>query len=363
MNQAIILAINPGSTSTKLAVFKDDQKLFDASLSHSVDELGHFSRIIDQEEFRTRLVLDFLEHNHFDMNTLTAVVGRGGLLPPLESGTYRVNHEMVKYLRESNWEHASNLGALIAIAIAGPAGIPAFIVDPVVVDEMHELARITGVPEIRRVSILHALNQKAAAREAARMLKKNYNACNLVVAHMGGGISIGAHQRGRIVDVNNALNGDGPFSPERAGSVPSWPLIEWALSGDLSRDELKKRITGKGGVVAHLGTNDMREVERRVDQGDEKAEFILRAMAYGIAKEIGAMATVMSGKVDAVVMTGGIAYDKRFVGWIRERTDFLAPAILLPGEDELRSLVLGGLRVLNGEEEAREWSLNHSNPF
>ncbi|HDP94008.1 MAG TPA: butyrate kinase [Candidatus Aminicenantes bacterium] len=357
MKQEIILAINPGSTSTKLAVFKDDQQLFDAGLSHSATELGQFARIIDQEEFRTRLVLDFLKDNDFDTSILTAVVGRGGLLPPLESGTYRVNDEMVKYLRESNWEHASNLGALIALDIARPADIPAFIVDPVVVDEMQDLARVTGVPEIKRVSILHALNQKAAAREAARKLGKSYIECNLVVAHMGGGISVGAHQRGRIVDVNNALNGDGPFSPERAGSVPTWPLIEWVLSGKYSRDELKKRITGKGGVVAHLGTNDMREVERRVNQGDEKAEFILRAMAYTLAKEIGAMATVMSGRVDAVVMTGGIAFDKRFVEWIRERTDFLAPTIVLPGEDEMRSLALGGLRVLNGEEAARDWTL------
>lgn len=357
MKHAIILAINPGSTSTKLAVFRDDQQLFDASLSHSTSELGQFARIIDQEDFRTRLVLNFLKENDFNTGTLTAVVGRGGLLPPLESGTYRVNSEMVQYLRESNWEHASNLGALIAVAIARPAGIPAFIVDPVVVDEMQDLARVTGIPEIKRVSILHALNQKAAAREAARKLGKSYADCNLVVAHMGGGISVGAHQQGRIVDVNNALNGDGPFSPERAGSVPSWPLIEWALSGKFSKDEIKKCITGKGGVVAHLGTNDMREVERRVDQGDEKAEFILRAMAYAMAKEIGAMATVMGGRVDAVVMTGGIAFDKRFVGWIRERTDFLAPTIVLPGEDEMRSLALGGLRVLNGEEEARDWAL------
>ena len=357
MKHATILCINPGSTSTKLAVFQNDQELFDASLSHSAVELGRFSRIIDQKDFRTRLVLDFLKKNDFDMAELSAVVGRGGLLPPLESGTYRVNDGMLAYLQQSTWEHASNLGAMIADAIARPVGIPAFIVDPVVVDEMDDLARVTGLPEIKRISIFHALNQKAAAREAARKLGKSYAECNLVVAHLGGGISVGAHQQGRVVDVNNALNGDGPFSPERAGSLPSWPLIEWVLSGELSRSELKKRITGRGGVVAHLGTNDMREVEKRVDANDKQAEFILRAMAYAVAKEIGAMSTVMAGRLDAVVLTGGIAFDKRLVGWIRERTDYLAPAIILPGENEMRSLALGGLRVLNGEETAWEWSL------
>jgi len=357
MEYKTILAINPGSTSTKLAVFRNDQKLFDASLSHSAEELGQFERINDQRDFRTRIVMDFLEENDFDVHELTAVVGRGGLLPPMESGTYNVNNAMLDYLRNTNWEHASNLGAMIADAIARPMDIPAFIVDPVVVDEMDDLARVTGLPEIKRVSIFHALNQKAAAREAAEKIGKAYTDCNLIVAHMGGGISIGAHRKGRVMDVNNALNGDGPFSPERAGSVPTWPLIEWVLSGKLSEGEMKKRITGQGGVVAHLGTNDMREVEKRVDEKDPEAEFILRAMAYAIAKQIGSMATALSGDLDAIVMTGGIAYDKRLVGWIRERIEFLAPIIVLPGEDEMRSLVLGGLRVLNGEESAMEWSI------
>ncbi len=356
MNQMNILSINPGSTSTKLAVYRDEEKLFGASLSHSAEEIGKYSRINDQKEFRTSLVLEFLKDNDFDVSELSAVVGRGGLLPPMESGTYTVSPEMLSFLEQTEWEHASNLGAMIADGIARKVGVPAFIVDPVVVDEMIDLARVTGVPEISRISIFHALNQKAAAREAARKLDKPYTKCNLIVAHMGGGVSIGAHLQGRVVDVNNALNGDGPFSPERAGSVPTWSLIEWVLSGDLTRDELKKRVTGRGGIVAHLQTNDMREVEKRVDNGDKKAEFILRAMAYGVAKQIGAMAAVMAGKVDAIVMTGGIAYDKRFVKWICERTDFLAPCIIMPGEDEMRSLALGGLRVLRGDEEAKTWS-------
>ena len=290
------------------------------------------------------------------MNVSRPVVGRGGLLSPLESGTYRVSAEMIDYLRGASLEHASNLGALLAAEIAQVAGVESFIVDPVVVDELDDLARITGIPQIERVSIFHALNQKAAAREAAKILGKHYEECRLIVAHLGGGISIGAHRLGRVVDVNNALNGDGPFAPERAGSLPSWDLIDLALSGKFDRNELKKMITGKGGIVAHLQINDMRRVEELVKAGDARATRIYGAMAYNVAKWIGAMAAALEGRVDAVVLTGGIAYDKDFVEWVGRRVRFIAQLIVLPGEDEMSALVKGAQRVLDGIEPAKTWT-------
>jgi len=355
MTNTYVLAINPGSTSTKIAIFKGEEKVLGQNISHSAEELAPFPRIIDQHRFREKVILEFLKKNAFDVRQLAAVVGRGGLLGPMASGTYRVNDDMIEFLRTNKTEHASNLGALLASDIAREIGVEAYIVDPVTVDEMTELARVTGRPEIPRISIFHALNQKAAARLAARQLGKPYDACRLIVAHLGGGISVGAHIDGKVVDVNNALHGDGPFAPERAGSLPSWSLIELATSGRYDLAALKKMITGQGGIVAHLQVNDMRKVEEMVKAGDAKATLVFEAMAYNVAKEIGGLAAVMEGRIDAVVLTGGIAYDTLFVELVRRRVGFLGKLIVLPGEDEMAALAQGGLRVLRGEEKPKHW--------
>jgi len=356
MANKYILAINPGSTSTKIAIFLGEEKILGQNISHAADELAPFPKIIDQHHFREKVILNFLKQNSFDINLLAAVVGRGGLLGPMASGTYLVSAEMTEYLKKTKMEHASNLGALLASDIAKIIKVDAFIVDPVTVDEMADVARITGLPEIRRVSIFHALNQKAAAREAAKKLGRAYQNCRLIVAHLGGGISIGAHLDGQVVDVNNALNGDGPFAPERAGSLPSWSLVELALSGKYDAATLKKMITGKGGIVAHLKINDMRKVEDLVKAGDRDACQVFEAMAYNVAKEIGSLAPVLEGRIDAIVLTGGIAYDEYFVELIRRRVEFLAKLIVLPGEDEMTALSQGALRVLNGEEAPKHWT-------
>jgi butyrate kinase len=351
-----ILAINPGSTSTKIAIFLGEENLLGQNIPHTAEELAPFPKIIDQHHFRQKVILGFLKEHAFDVNRLAAVVGRGGLLGPMASGTYLVNEEMTTYLKQTKLEHASNLGALLASDIAKPIGVEAFIVDPVTVDEMTDIAKITGLPEIQRVSIFHALNQKAAARMAAKTLGKPYDACRLIVVHLGGGITVGAHVNGKVVDVNNGLNGDGPFAPERAGSLPSWSLIELATSGKYDQATLKKMITGKGGIVAHLKVNDMRKVEEMVKAGDIKATLVFNAMAYNVAKEIGSLAAVLEGRIDAIVLTGGIAFDPYFVELIRQRVEFLARLIVLPGEDEMAALAQGALRVLLGEEKPKHWT-------
>lgn len=349
-----ILVINPGSTSTKIAVFDDENEIFKVNISHPVEEIQKYPKIIDQFEFRKEVIMKELARAGIPKESLSAVVGRGGLLRPIPSGTYAVTEKMLEDLKaEVQGEHASNLGAMIADSIAQDLNIPAFIVDPVVVDEMEEIARITGLPMIRRRSILHALNQKKVARQAAADIGKPYEELNLIVVHLGGGISVGAHKKGRIVDVNNALNGDGPFAPERAGSLPAADLVELCFSGKYTKPEIKKLLAGKGGIVAHLGTNDMRAVEEMVKNGDPKATLIIQAMAYNVAKWIGAMATVLEGKVDAVVLTGGLAYYRYFVDLIKERCEFIAPVYIYPGEDEMKALAEGALRVLKGEEKAR----------
>jgi len=355
MKNFYILAINPGSTSTKTTIFSNDKKIATETISHSVKDLSIFESIMEQTEFRIKFIKDFIKKNNFQISKLSAVVGRGGLLTPMRSGTYIVNEEMIDFLKSNLLEHASNLGAILAQSIASEADVNAYIVDPVVVDEMSNIAKITGIPEIRRVSIFHALNQKAAAREAAKRIGKKYKDSNFIVAHLGGGITVGIHKKGFVEDVNNGLNGDGPFSPERTGSVPAWSLIEWATSGIYSLPELKKRITGKGGVVAHLGTNNMKEVKERIKEGDIKSEIILKALAYNISKEIGSLAPVTKGEIDAVILTGGLAFDTDLVQMISENVKFIAPVIVLPGEDEMVALSGGVLRVLSGEEKAKIW--------
>lgn len=349
----MILVINPGSTSTKVAVYEDYKELFSENISHSIDQLGKYKRIVDQKDFRRELINDVLKKRDIDDKKLNAVVGRGGLLKPIPSGTYKVNARMLEDLNSGlQGEHASNLGGILAYDIASPLKIPAFIVDPVVVDELNDTARITGIAEIKRRSIFHALNHKYTARLAAQKLGKEYDDVNLIVAHLGGGISIAAHCKGKVIDVNNALNGEGPITPERAGTLPAWDLVELALSGKYSKDELKKMITGKGGVVALLGTNDMREVESRVKSGDKDANLVFEAMAYRIAKEIGSCASVLKGTVDGIVITGGFARWKEFIELIKDRISFIGEIFIFPGENEMEALAAGAMRILKGETEA-----------
>ncbi|MBO8154846.1 MAG: butyrate kinase [Bacillaceae bacterium] len=349
-----ILVINPGSTSTKIGVFEGEQCIFEKTIRHSHEETSQYHRIIDQYEFRKRVILDTLDYEGINISKLDAVCGRGGLLRPIEGGTYRVNDQMLEDLKIGyNGEHASNLGGILAYEIASGLNIPAYIVDPVVVDEMEEIARFSGIPEISRKSIFHALNQKAVARKAAQELKQPYEQVNLIVAHMGGGITVGAHKRGKVIDVNNGLDGDGPFSPERAGTVPAGDLIDMCFSGEYDREEMKKKLVGYGGLMAYLNTNSALDVEQRIKNGDEKAKQIYEAMAYQIAKEIGAMSAVLNGKVDGIILTGGLAYGKDFVHLISERVKWIADLFIYPGENELQALAEGTLRVLRQEEQAK----------
>lgn len=356
MEKLRVLAINPGSTSTKIAVFDNEEQIFEKTLRHSTDEICKYEKIADQFEFRKTVIEEALAEGGIEIKSLSAVVGRGGLLKPIAGGTYKVSAEMMEDLRVGVLgEHASNLGGLIAHEIAAEAGVEAFIVDPVVVDEMNDVARISGMPEIDRISIFHALNQKAVARRVAAEMGKRYDEVNVVVAHLGGGISVGAHEKGRVIDVNNALDGEGPFSPERSGGLPVGDLVKLCFSGRMTLDEIKKRIKGNGGLVAYLGTNDAREVEKMIEEGNEKAKVIYEAMAYQTAKEIGACAAVLKGDVDAVVLTGGIAYSKFITSYISQRVSFIAPVKIYPGEDEMIALAEGGLRVLRGEEAAKTY--------
>ncbi len=352
-----ILAINPGSTSTKIAIYDNEKEVFETTLRHPTEEINKYEKIYDQYDFRKDVILSELEGAGINLTKLNAVVGRGGLLKPISGGTYEVGETMIEDLKVGVLgQHASNLGGILASEIAGGLNIPAFIVDPVVVDEMHDVARISGMPDIERKSIFHALNQKAVARRAAEELGLEYNTSNYIVAHMGGGISVGAHKAGRVIDVNNALDGDGPFSPERSGDLPVGDLAKLCFSGKYTLDEIKKLIKGKGGLVAYLGTNDGRDVTRMIEEGDENAKIVYQALAYQIAKEIGKCAVVLKGELDAIVLTGGLAYDKQLVQWISDAVSFIGKIIVYPGEDEMSALALGGLRVLRGEEEAKQYS-------
>ena len=351
-----ILTINPGSTSTRLAVFENDSTLHEQQIAHTPAELARFTRIADQYSFRRDLILGALDRAGFPLSDLDAVVGRGGMFKPVPSGTYVINERMLEdcwHLEER--EHVANLGAVLAHDIASMARVPAYVVDPVSVDEFDPLARIAGLPGIERKSLSHALSLKAAARGAARHLDREYADINLVVAHLGSGISVSAHRRGRMVDVNQALDGTGPFSPERAGGLPVGDVMRMAFSGEYTYEEMFALIGRRGGLYAHLGTNDARQVERRVREGDEQARLIYEAMAYQIAKEIGLMATVVKGDVQAIVLTGSLARSKMLVDWIRDRVAWIAPVLVFSEEQEVLAMALGALRVLRGEEEPREY--------
>lgn len=349
-----ILVVNPGSTSTKIAVYDNEEEVFAKVISHSAEELRQYGCIYDQYDFRKELILDTLKEKGILLESLDALAGRGGNMRPVIGGTYLVNERMLEDLKVGVMgQHPSNLGGKIVKEIADKLGVKAYVVDPVVVDEMEDIAKISGMPEIQRKAKDHPLNQKAVARRAAAELGREYNQLNLLVAHMGGGISIGIHKKGRIVDVNNVLDGDGPFSPERAGGLPVGSLVDMCFSGSYTRDEIMRKIVGNGGLTAYLGTNDAREVQRRIKSGDEYAKLIYQAMAYQISKEIGAGATVLKGKVDAIVLTGGIAHDDGFIDWIKESVEFIAPVKVYPGEFEMAALAQGVLRVVRGQEEIR----------
>lgn len=358
MDEFKILAINPGSTSTKIAVYKNNKSIFLKNIKHSSDDLKKFSKIADQFEFRKEIILEELKIADIDINKISAIVGRGGLVKPIESGVYEVNERLHEDAKNGIMgEHASNLGALIADDIAKSLpNTKAYIADPVVVDELDEVARIAGHPRFKRVSIFHALNQKAIARIYAKSLDKKYEELNLIVAHLGGGISVGAHLSGRVVDVNNALDGDGPFSPERSGTLPAGQLAKLCFSGEFTYDQVKKMINGQGGLIAHAGTNDAYEVEMKARAGDKNAKLLQDAMAYNIAKLIGSMAVVLKGKVDGILLTGGIAHNTDLVDYIKEMVGFIAPVTVYPGEDEMQALAMNGLMVLKGEILAKQYS-------
>jgi butyrate kinase len=357
MMKRLILAINPGSTSTKFGLFEEENLVFEKNLRHTPEDLSGFTKVTDQFGFRKELIMKELIYRKVDFDAIAAVVGRGGLVKPIESGIYLVNEELKKDLRSSPLgEHASNLGGLIADDIASSmCCAKAFIVDPVVVDELQPVARMSGHPEISRLSIFHALNQKAVGRSYATSIGKRYEDLNLIIAHMGGGISVGAHWKGKVIDVNNAFGGDGPFSPERAGGLPSNQLVDLCFSGKYQKSEIKSMLVGKGGMVAYLGTNNFKDVCEMAEKGDEKAILVRDAASYQVSKEIGSMAVVLKGKVDAIILTGGMAYQESNIEYIKSMVGSIAEIVVFPGEDELRALAFNGLLALKKEIEIKEY--------
>lgn len=351
-----ILVINPGSTSTKIAVFDGEQELFVTTLRHSTEEIGAFPTIPDQKDFRRTLITEAMEAAGVKVADLGAVIGRGGLIKHIPSGVYKVNAQMIDdIINRPLGQHASNLGALLAADIAAEAGVEAYIADPVVVDELEPVARITGWAEVERTSIFHALNQKAVSRAYAESIGKPYEELNLIVVHMGGGITVGAHHQGRVIDVNNGLDGEGPFSPERVGTLPALSLAKICFSGKYTLAEIAKKINGKGGMNSLIGSNDVKKAAEDAEAGEPKAKAAIEAMCYNIGKEVGAMATVLHGRVDAIILTGGIAYNKMICGKITDMVGFIAPVIISPGENEMEALAANALRVIEGRLEAKEY--------
>ncbi|MFC2118850.1 butyrate kinase [Bacteroidota bacterium] len=351
MEKIRILSINPGSTSTKIAVYEDSKAIFIKNIQHSTKELSGFNKATEQFKFRKEIILKELKFANIELDNIKAVVGRGGVIKPIESGVYEVNELLIHDLLNSEYSHhASNLGGLIAndIAISIP-NARAFIADPVVVDEFEPMARITGHKYFERKSIFHALNQKAVGRTYASSIIKKYKDLNLIIAHLGGGISIGAHKKGKVIDVNQGLDGDGPFSPERSGTLPVGDLVKLCYSGKYTQKEVYKMIVGEGGMVSYFGTNNAVEIEVKAMNGDKEAVFIFNAMAYQIAKTIGEMYTVLKCEADAILITGGLAHNKFLINQIIERVFKLAPVHIFPGEDEMKSLGNNGLMVIKGE--------------
>lgn len=353
-----IIAINPGSTSTKIALYKNDECVFDENVKHTNGDLAPFEKITDQFHFRKQVILEKLSELDFNHDAVRVIMGRGGLVKPIESGVYRVNDALRRDLANSlGGEHASNLGGLIAYELGQDfPNAEVYIADPVVTDELEEIARISGHPIFPRKSIFHALNQKATAKRYAKSIGKQYNELNLVIAHMGGGISIAAHKNGRVIDVNHAVGGEGPFSPERCGSVSVIDMVKYCFHSGKSEKEIHKMLIGQGGLSAHLGTNSALEVSKMVEAGDEKATLIFGAMAYQVSKFIGEMSVVLKGKVDAIILTGGVAYDKWFTERIRERVEWIAPVHIYPGENEMEALAMNALHVIQGIAEIKEYN-------
>ncbi len=353
---AKVLAITPGSTSTKIGIYEDKKLVFEVNIKHTADELAPFEHITDEYDFRKEVIMAKLAEKKVDLGTIDCVVGRGGLINPVPSGAYIVNDAIKRDLVHSPLgEHASNLGGLIAddIAQSLPKDVKAYIADPVVVDEMQEVARVSGHPRFQRLSIFHALNQKAIARQHAKKIGKKYENLNLIVVHLGGGISVGAHQKGQVIDVNNALDGDGPFSPERSGGLPVGQLAKLCFSGKVTLAEVKKMIKGEGGFVSYLDTNDAYKVEKDAVAGDNKTKLVQEALFYQVGKEIAQMAAVLHGKVDAILLTGGIAKNPFLVDYVTEMVGFISEIAVYPGEDELFSLANNGFMILDGELEAK----------
>lgn len=354
-NTMRILAINPGGTSTKIAVYEGKKQLFKRTVNHSADDLKKYKKVFDEYEYRRKLIIDALKEEDVELSSLAAVAGRGGLLKPIEGGTYAVNDVMIDDVRNAiNGEHASNLGCVLAKNIADEAKIPSFVVDPVSVDEFEPVSRITGIADIEKASWLHSLNQKAVCRKTAEKLGKKYEELNLIVAHLGSGISLAAHKKGKAIDGGGARV-DGPFSPERSGGLPTYPLIKLCYSGQYTFEEMVAKVSTIGGMYDYLETKDLRDIEAMINEGNEKAKLIFEAFVHQTAKEIGAYATVLRGEVDRIIITGGIAYSERIVKMIEDRVSFIAPVEVIPGEMELEALVMGALRVLTKEEEAKEY--------
>ena len=348
------LIINPGSTSTKLGIFTDETLEMDETLRHSTEEIAQYDSIIAQKDFRKKIILDFLKARSIDVKSFDVIVGRGGMLKPMPGGTYSVTDALRHDLEIGvQGQHASNLGGILAREIGDEIGVPSYIVDPVVVDELCDAARFSGLPEIPRVSVFHALNQKAVCRRYAAECGKKYEDLNLIGVHLGGGVSVAAHEHGRVVDVFNALDGDGAFSPERCGALPVGGLIRLCYSGKLTEMEMMKRAVGGGGFNAYLGTNDAREVMKMIDAGNADAKLMMDAFVLQLSKNVGSMACVLSGKVDRIIITGGIAHNKWVTDAVTERVSFIAPVTVYPGEDELLALAQGALRVMRGEEKAK----------
>ncbi len=349
-----ILAINPGSTSTKIAVYENETRVFTKSIEHTSEEIAQFDKITDQYKFRRELISQTLREAGQPLD-FDAVVGRGGLAKPVEGGVYIIDQQMCDEMRTCLHQHACDLGCILAFDIANAIGVPSYVADPGVVDELCDYARISGSPLMERICIWHALNQRAIARRYAKQIGRRYDELNLIVCHLGGGISVAAHHHGRAIDANNALNGEGPFSPERAGSLPACDLIRLCYSGRYTEEQLMKRIAGHAGLTAHLGTNDVREIISRINEGDEHARLILDAMIYHVAKAIASEGAVLFGQVDAILLTGGMAYSDYVIDRLKPRIEYLAPVHVFPGEDEMEALAINALGVLQGEIEAKKY--------
>ncbi|MBQ3790585.1 MAG: butyrate kinase [Lachnospiraceae bacterium] len=348
------LIINPGSTSTKLGIFTDETLEMDETLRHSTEEIAQYDSIIAQKDFRKKIILDFLADKNIDVKSFDVIVGRGGMLKPIPGGTYTVTDALEHDLTIGvQGQHASNLGGILAREIGDEIGVPSYIVDPVVVDELCDAARLSGLPEIPRVSVFHALNQKAVCRRYAAEVGRKYEELNLIGVHLGGGVSVAAHEKGRVIDVFNALDGDGAFSPERAGALPVGGLIRLCFSGKVTEKEMMKRAVGGGGFNAYLNTNDAREVMKMIDEGNQDAKLMMDAFVFQLSKNVGSMAAVLAGRVDQIIITGGIAHNQWVTDEITKRVSFIAPVTVYPGEDELLALAQGALRVMNGEEQAK----------